>query len=287
LENRCLSQRTQIVGLTVDHKLRPESTDEALMVQSWLGDMGIGHHILTWHHDNISTGIQTKARHARYDLVSRWCLDNGCNTAMAAHHLDDQWETFMMRLAKGSGLTGLSCIKGRVQTSFGQLIRPLLQFPSSALRDALRAFGQENVEDPSNQNTKYERVNWRKNKEMLGGFGLTPQHIYNTVTQLQQAEDYLERQTNDAIESCACDDGGWRLDLVRDLPVAIAFRFLKNIAYKTGGAKYPMGHRLVGEIYKAIMDKNFSAVTANGCLFKRSRGGVLKITKEPGRQKIL
>ena len=143
----------RITVATVDHGLRPEARAEADFVAKLCDERGIPHHILT--HDQPITGnIQSSARTARYDLLYRAADQFDCTFIATAHHADDQLETLLMRLARGSGVDGMSGIRPRN----GKIIRPLLEFSKSELEEICQAAGISPVRDPSNDNEEFDRV---------------------------------------------------------------------------------------------------------------------------------
>lgn len=276
-----------IVALTVDHQLRPESTTEAQMVQGWMHAQGIEHHILTWDHPPVISGIQQKARQARYQLLSEWCLKNNVPTLMAAHHLYDQWETFFMRLSKGSGLTGLCSIRPVLKTTFGQLIRPLLTITPERLKETLNLWGQPFVDDPSNNNQKFARIRWRQLLPVLAAEGLTPETLQKTLIQFQATEDYCDQQVYDAIQDCFQESTGLSLEKFKNLPCEIARRVLKKILQEIGQASYPLNYTSLQRLYLKLMNSMFQGATGGGCYLKRCQGGWIRIQKEKERRAFL
>jgi tRNA(Ile)-lysidine synthase len=156
----------KVSALTVDHGLRPESAEEARRVADWARACGIDHHILRWQGDKSPAGLQAAARKARYDLMADWCRRAGILHLATAHQQDDQRETVAMRLARGGasemGLSGMSLIAARDGV---RLLRPLLPVPGALLRSFLIARRQAWIEDPSNQQTRFERIRWRQGVE--------------------------------------------------------------------------------------------------------------------------
>lgn len=147
------------VALTVDHGLRGESAQEAQRVASWCAERGIIHHILVWQPPSgLHSGIQEAAREARYRLMTAWCRQNTILHLLTAHHRDDQAETLLFRVARGSGIDGLACIPSLSFMHGVRLLRPLLAFAKTALKTFLSSTGQAWVEDPSNSDTRYART---------------------------------------------------------------------------------------------------------------------------------
>ncbi len=152
-----------VVALTVDHGLRPESGDEARRVAGWCRLRGIPHRKLAWHdRPPLSRGdLQTAARTARYRLLDDWCRAHGVLHLLIAHHRDDQAETFLLRLGHDSGLAGLAGVALVREGAHARLIRPLLDVPRGDLAAYLTALGQDWIEDPSNRDPAFARVRLR------------------------------------------------------------------------------------------------------------------------------
>ncbi|MBL0925074.1 MAG: tRNA lysidine(34) synthetase TilS [Sphingomonadaceae bacterium] len=147
----------RIVAATVDHRLRPESAGEAAFVSALCGNRNIPHVILT-PIEPIGGNIQSFARATRYNLLADAARDHRCAFVATAHHANDQLETILMRLARGSGLDGMAAIRRRN----GNIIRPLLGFSKSELEEICIAAAVEPVRDPSNDNIEFDRVAIRK-----------------------------------------------------------------------------------------------------------------------------
>ncbi|PZP85919.1 MAG: tRNA lysidine(34) synthetase TilS [Azospirillum brasilense] len=152
----------RITALTVDHRLRPESTAEAAQVGAWLQARGIAHAVLTPEHTEGSANLQEAARQWRYDALAHWCRAHGVLHCLVAHHAQDQAETQYLAQARGrtaDGPAGMSALR-----LFGgvRFLRPLLHTTPAALRTLLQAQQLPWVEDPSNQNMAFARVAARK-----------------------------------------------------------------------------------------------------------------------------
>jgi tRNA(Ile)-lysidine synthase len=147
----------RIMAATVDHGLRPEARHEAEYVAEICRPRAIPHQILQ--PGAAMTGnIQSAARAARYALLEAAADDLGCDHIATAHHADDQLETLLMRLARGSGVDGLAGIRARN----GRIIRPLLGFAKDELERLCASAGVDPVRDPSNDNADFDRVAMRQ-----------------------------------------------------------------------------------------------------------------------------
>lgn len=147
----------RIAVATVDHGLRPEARAEASFVAGLCAERGIAHQIL---HpaEPISGNIQSSARTVRYALLEQAADQLDCALIATAHHRDDQLETLLMRLARGSGVDGMSGIRPRN----GRIIRPLLKFCKSELEEICSNAGIVPAHDPSNENAEFDRVAMRQ-----------------------------------------------------------------------------------------------------------------------------
>lgn len=154
----------QVEAATVDHALRDESRTEAEMVAGVCEKLGVPHSILTadWG-EKPMTAIQERARGERYRLLGFWAEERGLAALATGHHADDQAETFLMRLARGSGVRGLA---GMLRRSVApgtdvRLVRPLLGWRRSELEQICADAGLTPASDPSNQDDRFERVRFR------------------------------------------------------------------------------------------------------------------------------
>ncbi len=151
-----------VAALTVDHGLRPESADEAQQVATWCAGLGISHHILKWQGTKPTSGMQAKARVARYDLLAKWCRDNDVMALLTGHTANDQAETVYMRQQRTSSAKSLAGIWPENEWLGVRVFRPLLNAQRDDLRAYLTSMQQGWLEDPSNFNTQFERVRVRQ-----------------------------------------------------------------------------------------------------------------------------
>ncbi len=151
-----------VAALTVDHGLRPDAAAEAARVADWMAAAGIAHHTLAWTGAKPAHGVQAAARTARLDLLEGWCRSHGVLDLLLAHHRDDQAETVLQRLGRGSGPDGLAAMAPVAYRRSVRLLRPLLSVPGAATRATLRARGHPWIEDPSNRDDTFQRVRLRR-----------------------------------------------------------------------------------------------------------------------------
>jgi tRNA(Ile)-lysidine synthase len=152
----------RVTALTVDHGLRDGSAAEAALVAAECARRGMPHRLLGWEGNKPAAGVQAAARAARYRLMTEWCAAAEVGVLMTAHHADDQAETLLMRLARGSGSGGLAGIRVRRQLAPGVvLLRPLLGVRRADLAAIAVAAGWPVTDDPSNANPRFLRTRAR------------------------------------------------------------------------------------------------------------------------------
>lgn len=169
------ARRGRVLAATVDHQLRTGSDDEAAMVARECAKLGVRHAILTPDTPIGGASLQAQAREARYSLLTGWARAQGADALATAHHADDQAETFLMRAARGSGLSGLAGIRARVEIEGLPVVRPLLEWRRAELRAIVRRAGAPFVDDPANHDLRHDRTRFRQ---------LLEQHEWLGVPQL-------------------------------------------------------------------------------------------------------
>ena len=162
----------RVTALTVDHGLRPASEAEVAEVGAWMARYAIEHRVLRWRGEKPTTALQEKARVARYRLLCGWCRDNAVLHLLLGHNADDQAETVLQRLIRGSGTDGLAGMSALVETAEVRLLRPLLGCRAIDLRGFLRQRGEAWIEDPSNRDPRFFRTRLRASWPALEAAGL-------------------------------------------------------------------------------------------------------------------
>src|SRR5487761_753822 len=186
------AQGGDATALIVDHRRRPESARESDDVAHRLAAQGIANRIFVCADPLPAAKLEAAARRARYQLLENWCEDNGVLHLLTAHHRDDQAETVLMRLARGSGLDGLCGIAPESVHRACRVLRPLLDVPPERLRATLRALGIVHVEDPMNRDPAFQRVRLRSARAFLAEEGLSAERLAATAAHLRRARMALE-----------------------------------------------------------------------------------------------
>lgn len=189
LAHRALGDRTR--ALTVDHALRPGSAIEAAGVAAICARLGVPHATLVWEGPKPAANRQAEARAARYRLMGDWCAAHGVGVLMTAHHADDQAETLLMRMARGSGIPGLAGIREvNKVNSVVTLFRPLLAIPRKHLKSLVIEAGLVPVDDPSNTDPAYDRTQARALLAEISW--LDPARLAASAAHLQAANAALD-----------------------------------------------------------------------------------------------
>lgn len=180
-----------IAVATVDHGLRPEAAEEARRVGEWARDLGFGHRTLLWEGPKPKTRIQERARDARYDLLGRCARDIGATAVVTAHHADDQAETILFRLARGSGVAGLAGMATVSRLDGLTLLRPLLGLRKQALAALCAARRRDFFQDPSNDDPAYARTRLRRLRASLEEQGLDTRALLRLGARAARSEAAL------------------------------------------------------------------------------------------------
>jgi tRNA(Ile)-lysidine synthase len=274
----------EVSVLTVDHGLRAGARDEALMVGRAAAALGLRHAILTWEkHGAVGASVQVKARAARYDLMAAYCHAHDVPALVIAHHLDDQAETFLMRLKRGSGLDGLAAIPEEGSWAGIVLLRPLLDVPKARLVATLEAEGIAFAVDPSNKDASFERARMRESTSALAKLGLTPEALALSARRLRRARAALDAAAQDflARHSETSEAGYALLDQAALLsaPQEIALRALSRLIASVGGGEDPVRLAKLEALLAALTEDDTKSHTLGRCRIM-PRAGRLGIFRE-------
>jgi tRNA(Ile)-lysidine synthase len=272
------AQGGALTALTVDHGLRPEARAEALRVGRWLKKRGIRHQILTWTGEKPKQGLMAAARQARYRLLEDWCQKAGVLHLLLAHQIEDQAETFLMRLARGSGVNGLACMAPVLHTRHVRLLRPLLAVGRDDLKSYLKAQGQAWIDDPSNENPLFERVRLRAGAGALKELGLTASALAASAAKLAGTRHFLELE---AARLLACHvrleqagfawmNPAWLEEEAENGKIGMA-----QLLTCLGGEVFPPQDEALGKLMEAMKRPDWRGATLAGCRLAMRQGRIL------------
>ncbi len=275
LHKLCTLHSTRLRVVTVDHGLRSEAASEAQMVADVCGKLGLLHDVLHWEGWDGSGNLQDAARRARYGMMADWGRRHDVEAIAVGHSADDQAETVLMRLARRSGVDGLSGMKRRLVMEGMTWVRPLLGASRSDLRDYLIQSDVPWIEDPSNKNENFERIRARKVLEALEPLGITVCGLAEVADNMLEARKALEWQTFLAARDSIYVNGGAVVvddRKMRLMPDEVQRRLLVRAMNWISGEAYPARRQAVMSVLKGL--RRGQAGTAEGCHARRVGGAV-------------
>lgn len=265
---------------TVDHGLRPEAAAEADYVTGLCQGLGLPHHVLAVDGIGATGNLQDQARRARYRALGDWAEKQSLRQVALGHTLDDQAETFLMRLARGAGIDGLSPLATRFELGQTVFLRPLAWERRTDLQAYLQHKGIKWIEDPSNEDDRFDRVKARRALQVLAPLGLTVESLALSMGNLDQARQTLQNLAQDVARTCIRDMSG---DLVFDRTILACAgaetqrRLLVGMILFLSGHGYPPRRDAVEELRQAIAHGR--QITLAGCLLSHN-DGESRLTRE-------
>ena len=284
LKTWCERRDGSLTALVVDHGLRPESAAEARAVARQAKGLGVASRLLSWRGRKPAANLQAEARTARRALLQDWCERAGVLHLALAHQRDDQAETLLLNLARGSGLDGLSGMAPLSESGAVRLLRPLLAVARAELEALLRARGLAWVEDPSNRDPRFARIRLRQAMpELAAGPGLTAERLAGTAESLARARAALETQTAALLaRAVRLDPAGYLILAPEGLTAApdeVGLRALARILTTIGGTAYPPRFERLRGLHGRLRGDRFKGATLGGCRLSALRDGIL-VTRE-------
>jgi len=272
---------------SVDHGLRPEAADEVVFVLAEASKVGLAGRGLRWVGAKPATGVSDAARTARYRLIGEAMRRDGADLLATAHHLDDQAETVLMRLAHGSGLAGLRGMAPLAEVEGVAVARPLLGIPRAELAALVAEAGLVPVADPSNTDPHYERVRWRQALPHLVALGLDAGRLALFAARAGEAHEAIAQLAAATIATHATplSDGlAVPAQVLAELPRAVLVEVLACLLEQVGSAGK---RRQLAQIeLLALRLQHGTALkrtTLHGSVIA-SDGDMVSIRKEPGRR---
>ena len=282
-----LKRGPRLLAATVDHGLRRASAGEARAVAALARRLGVPHRTVRWRGKKPTTGLQEAAREARYRLLAAIAKSAQASAIVTAHTLDDQAETVLLRMSRGSGLSGLGAIARESPLSgYGQaitLVRPLLDVPKARLIATLARAKIKFADDASNRDPRFTRARLRALMPALAGEGLSARSLSRLAIRLRRADVAIETAVDNAMgrlsrDSCS-NDGVIVLDAEKfiRLPAEVAVRLLARAVARAGAA----GAVRLGKL-ESLYEDLARAHASKTPRLRRTLGGAL-VTLSPSK----
>lgn len=270
LNDFCGKQNVNLHAVTVNHGLREAAGDEAQTVARQCASIGVPHDTLLWNEWAGKGNLQQAARDARYSKMAEWARDLRIDTIAVGHTADDQAETILMRLARRSGVDGLAGMNSRVVRNGITWVRPLLRTRRDLLRLYLEGQGVSWINDPSNEDDRFDRIKIRKALALLEPLGVDADVLSDVADHMLQARKALDWQTFLAAKHIVTiEAGAVVLDetLLRLQPDEIQRRLIVKAISWVSGAVYPPRMQAVSHLMTSL--RNGQAGTVDGCHIRR------------------
>ena len=276
-------KKTKLYYILIDHNIRKNSNLEAKQVKSLLKKKSINLRVFQ-NKKKIFQNVQAKARNVRYKIISDYCKKNSIKFVLTAHNLEDQVETFLIRLSRGSGLKGLAAMSpiSKINSEV-YLYRPLLDTKKKFLKKISKnVFGKYFI-DPSNKNEKYLRTKMRNLKKPLERSGIKYDQIFRSIQNLSSSKITLDKYLNKIFKELIKKKNNEisinfekYVKLNKDTKMAIINESIKKLKKNY----YDVRSKKVNNLINNLNRKNFKKSTLGGCIFFKKGGNLcLKIEK--------
>ena len=262
------------VALIVDHGLRAQSHAEAVLAAQWVKSAGLSAHILTRTGEPPRSNIEDEARQARYRLLGSWCSAHAVTRLFVAHTSEDQAETFLLRLGRGSGVDGLAGMRADAALPVAgflgvRVLRPLLEIGRAELRAYLKGLGSTWLEDPMNEDVRFARVRIRKALPQLQAVGISTSRIAEAAHHLARAREALDAATQQFLDRHARFETEFALldgTALKEVHREIGLRALAAALMRFSDAAYRPRFERLQALFDAVgSGVNFSGRTLGGC----------------------
>ena len=264
-----------VTALHVNHGLRAAADTESQYVADLCAKLNVPCEIFYWMGDKPTSGLEAAARTARYKFMTDWCHKNGVETLMLAHQADDQIETFLMNLGRGSGLYGLAAMARESYRDGIKIVRPLLNIYRDELKNYCDDNGIKYFSDEMNEDEQYTRVRIRKNRHLLSEkLGIEDNRILLAIENLARVRDTITTDIEAMIDGVMCRGGAMFSDsFLFDQAPDIRLKFVGTLIQKIGGDDYqPRLKSLTSALDKLSNDCKF---TLGHCTVRRLDGKIL------------
>jgi tRNA(Ile)-lysidine synthase len=280
--------KTRIEAATVDHGLRAESAAEAKAVAGLCARLGIGHRVLQWKGVKPTSRLQERAREARYRLLVDHAKAIGADALMTAHHADDQAETVLFRLLRGSGLAGLRGMDVLTERDGMTIARPLIGLKKRDLIAFADARGAAFIDDPSNADPRFARTRLRALLARLDEEGLDALALDRLARRARETEEALAHLTAE-VDAQLGSEGTIEGRVLFAAPIAIAQRILTRRIAEVGGRDASrIGLEKIEALARNLRDglnaRRAYAANLGGAVVRLTAKGRLSFAPEPPRK---
>ena len=266
----------------INHNIRKNSGQEAKKVQNILKKKNLKLRVFL-NKKKIIKNIQTKARNVRYDIIKNFCIKNSIKVILTGHNLEDQVETFLIRLSRGSGLKGLSAMKPLSKiNSQVSLFRPLLDAQKQSLEKISKNIFGTYLKDPSNKNKKYLRSKIRNLKKPLEKSGIKYEKIFKSIQNLSQSKITLEQHLNKIFKKLiikANNEIFINFKNYKDLNMDTKIALINHSVKQLKSNYYDLRSKKVENLISSLDKKGFKNSTLGGCIFFK-KGEYLRLKVE-------
>ena len=270
-----ISNNVKVKYYHVNHKLRKESSLEAKKLKILLKKFDINCKILNWNGKKPKSNIQSIARSKRYELIRKECLKDRNNFIFIAHHLDDLYENFVIRLLRGSGLKGLVSFN-QFKTIYDdklKIFRPLIGFTKNDLNFISTKVFQFKFEDPSNKNTDFKRIRIRNLINNLKLEGLNLEKLRLTINNLSDANLTISYYVEQNIKSNSKYFSQKKHYILNssffNQPHEIVFRSLINLIREIGNKYYPPRGKSISQLLLKFKSGEIKKINISGCILEK------------------
>ena len=275
--SKCYSilNNTKIKYYHIDHKLRKESSFEAKKLKFLLKNFDVNCKILNWNGKKPKSNIQSKARKERYNLLYKESLKDKINFIFVAHHLDDLYENFIIRLLRGSGLKGLVSFN-QIASSYNEklkILRPLISYKKDDLNYISKKVFKFKFEDPSNKNIDFKRIRIRNLINNLKLEGLNLEKLRLTINNLSDSNLTINYYVNCNIEQNSKYFKQKKHYILNKnfffQPHEIVFRSLVNLLKKMGNQYYPPRGKSINQLLTRFGNGEIKKTNISGCILEK------------------
>ncbi len=277
------NKKSKFFYVLINHNIRKNSLLEAKKVKNLLKKEHIKLKIIS-NKKKIDKNIQGLSRNVRYELLSKYCFKNNIKTLITGHNFEDQVETFLIRLSRGSGLRGLSAMrqKSKIDKNIN-LFRPLLEVKKDSLIKISKIIFGDFIKDPSNKNLKYLRTKIRNLKNPLKKSGVEYDQIFKSIRNLSESKDTLDKFLKQEFKEIIQKKNNEimiNLTKFNNHNNVTKMAIINKSIKKLKNNYYDLRAKKVNYLIQVIDKKNFKKSTLGGCIFiKRGNNLCLKNEK--------